>query len=660
MNHLYCRLAVTNLKNNGQFYVPYILAGMVSAMMFYIMRAVQGNDSINAMRGASVLHIVLFMGVVIVGACVCIFLFYTNSFVMKRRKKELGVYNILGMEKRHIAKVLAWEALILYLISVCGGLVCGIVFNKLVVMFLCKLTGVSESIPFYISGWGCLQTAELFAVVYVLMLLYNFMQVKLADPIALLHGNNVGEREPKAKWVSAVIGVVCILSGYYLAVHVNGVIEAVNIFFVAVLLVIAGTYELFLSVSIAALKLLRNNKKYYYKASHFIAVSGMMYRMKRNAVGLANICVLSTMVLVIISTTVCLYAGVEDSLQTLEADATFYFDSVPGAAVREQLTGQFYAVAESQGRKVTEVSEYTDVLVVTHRVGNEIEKYDNENGSYGFSDMGMLYVMTKSDFEKYTGHTLGEIAPGSVMVTSPDGTAQDSIKVFGRTYAVAGTLELTEDFPVNEMEGFLGNTEVRYMVVADDDELEHLGADVEVQYHVGVETDGTREERLMYAAAVREAVEACRTQAEFDRCLLYSRVEQREEYMRMNGGFLFLGLFLGILFLMITVLIIYYKQISEGFEDRERFAIMTKVGMSREMVRAAINAQVRTVFFLPITVAVLHLVMAFPMLKLMLLVFGLANVQLFAGCLAATAAVFAVIYFIVFRLTSRSYYKIVY
>ena len=381
--------------------------------------------------------------------------------------------------------------------------------------------------------------------------------------------------------------------------------------------------------------------------------------MKRNAVGLANICVLSTMVLVIISTTVCLYAGVEDSLQTLEADATFYFDSVPGAAVREQLIGQFHAVAESQGRKVTEVSEYTDVLVVTHRVGNEIEKYDNENGSYGFSDMGMLYVMTKSDFEKYTGHTLGEIAPGSVMVTSPDGTAQDSIKVFGRTYAVAGTLELTEDFPVNEMEGFLGNTEVRYMVVADDDELEHLGADVEVQYHVGVETDGTREERLMYAAAVREAVEACRTQDGFDRCLLYSRVEQREEYMRMNGGFLFLGLFLGILFLMITVLIIYYKQISEGFEDRERFAIMTKVGMSREMVRAAINAQVRTVFFLPITVAVLHLVMAFPMLKLMLLVFGLANVQLFAGCLAATAAVFAVIYFIVFRLTSRSYYKIV-
>lgn len=628
MNHLYYRLAVTNLRNNKQFYVPYILAGMVSAMMFYIMRAVQGNDSINSMRGASILGIVLFMGVFIVGACVFIFLFYTNSFVMKRRRKELGVYNILGMEKRHIAKVMAWEAVILYAFSVCGGLVCGIVFNKLVVMFLCRLTGISESIPFYVSGWGCLQTAELFAVVYALMLLYNFMQVKLADPIALLHGNNVGEREPKAKWVSAVIGLGCILAGYYLAVRVNGVLQAVNMFFAAVLLVIVGTYELFLSVSIAVLKLLKNNKKYYYKTSHFIAVSGMMYRMKRNAVGLANICVLSTMVLVIISTTVCLYAGVEDALQSSfekEVDATFYFDGVPAEAAREQLTGQFRAVAEDQGRKVTELSEYVDAVFITHRDGNAIELFDNKNGSYGFTEMGMLYVMTGRDYEKYTGRPLGAIAHGSVMVASLSGFAQDSIDVFGRTYRVADALILPEDFPDREMEGFLGDTEVLYLVVADESELELLGTGVEIQYHVAVETDGTR-----------------------------------EEYLGMNGGFLFLGLFLGILFLMITVLIIYYKQISEGFEDRERFAIMAKVGMSRDMVKAAIDAQVRTVFFLPITVAVIHLVMAFPMLRLMLMVFGLANVSLFAGCLAATAAVFAVIYFIVFRLTSRGYYRIVY
>ena len=205
MRSLYYRLAVTNLKNNRQFYLPYILTGIISAMMFYIMRAIQGNDSISRMRGGGVLAIMLFMGVVIVGACVCIFLFYTNSFVMKRRKKELGVYNILGMEKRHIARVLAWEAVILYTISVGGGLACGIVFNKLVTMFLCRLTGLTESIPFYVSGWGCLQTAELFAAVYVLMLGYNFIQIRLANPIALLHGNNVGEREPRARWAAAAV-----------------------------------------------------------------------------------------------------------------------------------------------------------------------------------------------------------------------------------------------------------------------------------------------------------------------------------------------------------------------------------------------------------------------------------------------------------------------
>lgn len=215
---LYCKMAVTNLKNNRQFYVPYILTGMVSAAMFYIMRAIQGNEGIDTMRGSATLGIVLTLGLVIVGICACIFLFYTNSFVMKRRKKELGVYHILGMEKKHVAKVMAWEAVILYGLSVCGGLVFGIVFHKLTAMFLYKLTGLSEKIPFSVSGWGCLQTAQLFGIVYILMLLYNFLQVKLANPIALLHGSNVGEREPRAKWISAGLGLACILTGYYLAV----------------------------------------------------------------------------------------------------------------------------------------------------------------------------------------------------------------------------------------------------------------------------------------------------------------------------------------------------------------------------------------------------------------------------------------------------------
>ncbi len=663
MNHLYYRLAVTNLKNNKQFYLPYILAGIFSAMMFYIMRTIQGNDSLDSMRGAGTLKIVLFMGVIIVGACVCIFLFYTNSFVMKRRKKELGVYNILGMEKRHIARVLAWEAVILYVVSVCGGLVFGIVFNKLVTMFLCQLTGLSESIPFYVSWWGCLQTAELFAAVYALMLVYNFIQIRLSDPVALLHGDSVGEREPRAKWVSAVIGIVCILAGYLMAACAEDVIEAVNTFFVAVVLVIAGTYILFESVSIAVLKLLKANKQYYYKTEHFISVSGMMYRMKRNAVGLANICVLSTMVLVILSTTVCLYAGVEDSLQNMfpkEISATFYFRNIPDESVRDYLLGQIRGAADGQDRKMTDVSEYMDVVFLTHTVGNVVEHYDNEDGSYDFTEMGMLYVMTREDYEKFAGQMLDAIAQGEVMVAPAGGFSGDVIRVFGTEYSVAGELALPEDFPDEDIRAFMGGSKVMYMVVPDNDALEQVCAGNDFEYHVGADVDGTDAERIACVSAIREAVSVCQSQFGFETGLFTSRTEQREEYMGMNGGFLFIGLFLGILFLMITMLIIYYKQISEGVEDRERFAVMTKVGMSRDMVRNTINTQVRTVFFLPITVAVIHLVMAFPILKQVMMVFGLVNTTLFVVCLVLTAAVFAVIYFIVFKLTSRTYYRIVY
>lgn len=662
MNHLYCRLAVTNLKNNRQFYLPYILAGMVSAMMFYIMRALQGSEGIAAMRGSVTVHIMLTMGLVIVAFCAGIFLFYTNSFVMKRRKKELGVYNILGMEKKHIAKVMAWESVILYAFTVCGGLVLGVVFHKLAAMFLLKLTGISDRIPFYVSGWGCLQTAELFGLFYLLMLFYNFLQVRLANPIALLHGNSVGEREPKVKWLSAVSGVVCILAGYYLAVTVHGVLEAVNMFFAAVVLVIVGTYALFLSVSIAFLKMLKNNKKYYYQTAHFISVSGMLYRMKRNAVGLANICVLSTMVLVIISTTVCLYAGGEDSLNhnfPKEISTTLYFEAVPAQSDRDYFKEQIEEAAKKQDRKIISMSDYADIAAVMHMDGNKVERYDNDNPSYNFMEMGMLYVTARADYERFTGHNYEPIAPGSVMVASSHVFDGDVIEIFDTEYSIADQMAFPEDFPNREIQEFLGSKQVIYIVVENEQALAPFLSN-EVQYHIEMDIDGTPKQRKDFAAAVREAVESGRENIAFTSGMINSRAEQREEYMELNGGFLFLGLFLGMMFLMITVLIIYYKQISEGYEDRERFAIMTKVGMGRDVVKAAINTQVRTVFFMPILVAVLHLAMAYPMLKTIMYLFGLMNTTLFVGCLVVTAAVFAVIYFIVFRVTSRRYYRIVY
>lgn len=627
MNTLYCRLAMTNLKNNRQFYLPYILVGIVSAAMFYIMRAIQGNEGIDTMRGSATLEIVLTLGLVIVGICACIFMFYTNSFVMKRRRKELGVYNILGMEKKHIAKVMAWEAVILYGFSVCGGLVFGIAFHKLAAM-----------------------------------LLYNFLQVKLANPIALLHSSNAGEREPKANWISVGLGVACILTGYYLAVTVHGVLEAVNMFFAAVILVIIGTYALFMSVSIAALKLLKKNKRYYYQTTHFITVSGILYRMKRNAVGLASICILSTMVLVMVSTTMSLYVGMEDFLQEefeTEVSVSLYLKNIPDDAEREYLLAQIEEVAQQQNRKLTQVSEYVDAPSITYNEENNVKHFDKSDGSYDYADCIILYVMTKRGYESYTGKTISEIAQGNVMIASLTEFEWDTINIFGKEYPVLETVDFPGGSPDKQVTESLGNRYVIYVIVADDGQLDEIRTGTAVQYHFNIEIDGTQAERKAFASALKEMLVSCGEQLGFDTIISTSRAEQKEIYMEQNGGFLFLGLFLGSMFLMITVLIIYYKQISEGFEDRERFAIMTKVGLSRDVVKAAIHTQMRTVFFMPITVVVIHLAMAFPMLKLIMQIFGLANASLFVGCLIATTAVFAMIYFIVFRVTSGSYYQIV-
>lgn len=667
MNNLYRKLALTNLKSNRQFYLPYTLMGMLCAMLFYSMRAIQGNKGIAALRGAGVLYIILTMGLVIIGICVCIFLFYTNSFVMKRRRKELGMFNILGMEKKHIMRVLAWEALILYAASTGGGLAAGIVLNKLLTMFLYKLTGLSESIPFYISGWGCLQTAELFGIMYLLMLACNFLQVKLTNPIELLHSSSAGEREPKVKWLRTVLGLACILAGYYLAGSTHDLIRAINMFFIAVILVIAGTYELFISVSIAFLKMLRKNKRYYYQTKHFITVSGMLYRMKQNAVGLANICILSTMVMVTVSTTVCLYAGTEDSLVAengRELNVQFYYNGAPDQTQREELLRLLKETAAAQGRSITALTEYYGISYLVYRDENMITLYENGQ-SFDFSDSSMLYLRTRACYEAETGKTLPEIPAGQVVMASVPQYENDTVEIFGEQYRIAQITDYP-DAGNGQYSGFTGGD--IYLIVEDADAYKKLHAaagahdpelDNETTFRIMADIDGTREEKKACAAAVRERMYEWWEQGGFTGCRLQSIAEEREEYMALNGGFLFLGLFLGTMFLMITVIIIYYKQISEGYGDRERFAILSNVGMSRSDAKMVIRSQVRTVFFLPISVAVLHLAAAFPMLNLLLQIFGVGSRNLFIWCLAGTALIFLAIYFIVFKLTSRSYYKIV-
>ena len=300
MRSIYTRLVSTNMKNNKQFYIPYVLTGIISVVLFYTMVAMQYNQGIHEVRGASYLFTFLNIGRDVVGFFVIIFLFYTNSFIIKRRKKELGLYNILGMEKKHISKVLCLETLVVAIDVIVGGLVIGILFNKFFIMFLYRLIHFEATIRFEVSEEGICQSVILFGIIFCMTLVYNLLQVKLSNPVELLKGGNVGEKEPKTKLLMTILGVICIGIGYGIALKTESPLDAIVYFFIAVIFVIVGTYSLFTAGSIALLKLLRKNKKYYYKTSHFTAVSGMLYRMKQNAVGLANICILSTMVLIII------------------------------------------------------------------------------------------------------------------------------------------------------------------------------------------------------------------------------------------------------------------------------------------------------------------------------------------------------------------------
>lgn len=675
MNRLYLRLAWSNLKNSRQFYLPYVIAGMLSAMMFYTMCAIQGNDGLSKMRGGSSVQIVLYFGVVVVGVFVSIFLFYTNSFIMKRRKKELGVYNILGMEKIHVAKIMAWETVFSFLIAVGGGLITGIVFQKLLTMFLYRLTGLEAAIPFYISGWGCLHTAEMFGAIYVCILLYNLMQIRLSNPVELLHSGNTGEREPKTKIIQAVLGILCIVTGYYIAITTDNPVKAVSLFFVAVMLVIVGTYFLFNAGSIAFLKLLRKNKRYYYQTRHFTTVSGMIYRMKQNAVGLANICILSTMVLVVISMTVCMYAGIEDELKTqypAELELIFYDpDGQQDAQAFNRMADEIERVIKENGRVITGKQKGSYVGTAVAMTGNKITALDRS--AMDFSNMYVLEIMTKDGFEEYMQETIPDIPDGSVAVMMDSVYEQDTIVMGNTEYPVEQSMK----FPIRDaVSEFVGGSVI--LIVKDENALENMRKQlaameteaygeertVDLTYVMNFDMSGSGEEKIACANAVRERVSEWQNDETNPKtmrldCNVISRAEGHIDYETSNGGLLFLGLFLGSMFLMITVLIIYYKQISEGYEDKERFAIMEKVGMSNEEVKATIRSQVRMVFFLPLATAACHLAAAYPMLKKLLALVSLYNGTLFAWCLAGTVLVFGLIYLAVFIITSKSYYKIV-
>lgn len=660
---MYTKLAITNIKNNRQFYFPYLLTGIITVAMFYIMCALESNPGIQSMPGAKDLGLILRLGIGVIGIFAVIFLFYTNSFIIKRRKKELGIYNILGMEKRHIAKILSKEAFFTAIIAIGGGLVTGVLFHKLACMLLYRMIGFNGGITFSFSKKGVMITAILFAIVYLLTYIYDLFQVQLANPIELLQSGNKGEREPKTKAIMAVLGVLCLGTGYFIAITTKNPIKALTLFFVAVILVIIGTYLLFTAGSIALLKILRRNKGYYYQTKHFTSVSGMIYRMKQNAVGLANICILSTMVLVAVSTTVSLYVGIEDIMKERypnEINISAYYDT--GAPAEDSIAPIVEKSVKESGRKIRHEEDYLELYFAAIKDQGQYS-LDKEKVKTAGDRVSGFVVLTREDCKKKYNEEIPELAENEVALFTIKKTDMDTLVLENRSYNVKEIKQFqnTEDFETiaDIMD------EYYYVIVNDVQDMERLWQlqkDIyqenssSISRQVRLDIDGDSEQKKECFENIKTALGPEQAKA---RILIDSRQSNLDEFYQIYGGFLFLGLFLGILFLMITVLIIFYKQISEGYDDKERFSIMEKVGMSNDEVKATIRSQVRTVFFLPILMAAIHVGMAFPMIKRLLSLFGLSNTALFAGCMAGTILVFALIYLLVFLKTSKTYYKIV-
>lgn len=647
---IYRKLALTNIKNNRRTYVPYLLTCIVTVMMFYIIYALTLNQGLKGVPGEVTFRMMLDIGISIVAIFSVIFLFYTNSFLIKQRKKEIGIYNVLGLGKRHIAKMLGFEMLITVAVSFAGGLIGGILFGKLVFLMLLRILHFDVGMKFAIEPDALIGTILLFGCIFGACLLYNLFQIRLSNPIELLRGGNVGEREPKTKVLLTTIGVLTLGGGYYIALSAEKPMEVIGLFFIAVVLVIIGTYALFTAGSIAVLKLMRKNKKYYYQAKHFTSVSGMMYRMKQNAAGLANICILSTMVLVMISSTVAMYMGMEDILDTRfprECIVEAYEPTTENIEFVNLKLDEIFQKHHVTTKNEVEYS-YTGTPVV--RNGNELT-YDQTKIN-AHSDYGTVYLITEEEYNQLEGKHV-TLKDNQVLTYGTKDQFEDkNILLNGKTYENTKVFMRTVDQDTQSiMSGY-------YIVMADQNEIDAFVGEnkeyVTTAYYHAVDLQGKKGDKLKALQEVQDQVKSNEKSIQTE-----IRELSKDDFYSLYGAFFFLGIFFGILFLMATVLIIYYKQISEGYSDRERFEIMRKVGMSQREVKQSIRSQVLSVFFLPLIVAVIHIAVAFKVITKLLVALNLTNVPLIFGSTAVTVVVFAVFYGIVYGITTKEYYRIV-
>lgn len=659
MNLFYSKFALNNLVKNKRFILPYILSAIFTIASFYILTSLSLGKNLDKLpQGISATKQVLSLGVIVIAIFSAIFLFYTYSFLIKRRVREFGLYSVLGMTKKQIARILILETIFIAVITLVFGLAFGLLFDKLMLLVLLKLFTAGVSFGFVITPIAVFLTILLFGGIFFLLLIYTVVKISRLKIVALLKEENNGEREPKARFILAILGLGLTGYGYYLAQTIQNPIKAITMFFVAVLAVIFGTYLIFMAVSITVLKLMKNNKTFYYKPKNFISVSGLLYRMKRNAVGLANICILSTMVLVTMGTTSALYAGSEEAYNTrFPRDIIINgYRSTEGKLT--EIEKNVKRAVQDAGVEAKDLVSYNMLNVVGRLNGTEINYESEFTGS--FDKLKSIVVLELKDYNKVskeqktlnTGETL-------LFIDKKGKYEANEITVQGVNLKIK---EKLTDFP-----GALGTAaanviDTYYVVVKDNADVKKIESALkkklnmsdeegEVYNYVGFNiSDKTKE------AQVIENFKQLEKEGNIN---IEGKAENETNFKGFYASFLFIGVFISMIFVVSQVVIMYYKQISEGYEDKGKFGIMRKVGLTDRQIKQSIRSQVLMIFFAPLAIATLHTVVAYPFIEKILKLFLATDNNVFLIALAVTIAVFSVFYLIVYLITSRIYYRII-
>ncbi len=664
----YTRLAWDGIRKNKRLYFPYILTGSVMVTMFYILGYLAESPALSGFSGGSVIMSIMPLGSAVIGIFSLLFLFYTNSFLIRQRYREFGLYNVLGMDKRNISRIMFREALTVGTMAIGSGLIIGVALSKTAELGLFNLAGLKINYRFSVGVKALWQTALVFAAIYFVLLLNSLIKVKLSKPLELMKAGRVGEKIPKRTWIYTVIGVIFLGSAYYLAISIKEPLAALSVFFAAVVLVIGGTYMLFMSGSVVLCRLLQKNKKYYYSPNHFVSVSSMVYRMKRNGAGLASICILLTMVLVMISSTASLYFGSEDALDTRYpkgVNIKLSYNTADG--ISDENAEHIEDIIIKNSAEYVRLSRIRTGSVpgLINDDGITVNYDPDMDFSLStYNNIGYLSVISLDDYNSMSenAETLGD---GECLIYYPRG------KYTADTF----TVENGKPYKVKKVLGSFissgdGNSALIvptvYMVVKDFakfaepmESLKNSDGDPMIVFNLLYGFDMESADSEMSAASAIKNAFRNENFADGERYSVESRESNRADFFQTFGGLFFLGIMLSIVFLLAAVLIIYYKQISEGYEDRSRFEIMKKVGMTKRDIRKSINSQILTVFFSPLVFAGIHMCFAFPFIWKMLIMFNLSNMPFIIAVMAVCFAVFGLFYALVYKITSNSYYAIV-